>query len=122
MIKTNGLTHIHLMVKDLQHSLDFYQAVFGMTIRFWGGDALVFLNTPGAKDTIALHLSENDEPTGVSGGITHFGFQLNDKTELDQAIEAVVNAGGALKKRGEFMPGVPFAYVSDPDGYEIELS
>ena len=122
MIKTDGLTHIHLMVKDLQRSLDFYKSVFGMKIRFWGSDSLVFLNTPGAKDTIALHRSEQDEPTGVSGGITHFGFQLNDKTQLDQAIEAVVNAGGALKKRGEFMPGVPFAYVSDPDGYEIELS
>lgn len=122
MIKTAGLTHIHLMVSDLQRSLAFYQAVFGMEIRFWGSDELVFLNTPGSNDTIALHRADNDEPTGVSGGITHFGFQLHDKAELDQAIDAVVNAGGLLKKRGEFMPSVPYAYVSDPDGYEIELT
>ncbi|HSS20946.1 MAG TPA: VOC family protein [Pyrinomonadaceae bacterium] len=122
MIKTAGLTHIHLMVSDLQRSLAFYQTVFGMEIRFWGADSLVFLKTPGANDTIALHRSDDNEPTGVSGGITHFGFQLEDKADLDQAIQAVVTAGGALKKRGEFMPGVPFAYVSDPDGYEIELT
>lgn len=121
MIKTHGLTHIHLVVKDIRRSLDFYKTVFGMQEKFWAGDGLVFLNTPGSNDVIALHQSTEDEPTGVSGGILHFGFQLDSKGELDDAIEQVVAAGGALKKRGEFMPGMPFAYVSDPDGYEIEL-
>ena len=121
MIKTLGLTHIHLMVSDIQRSLKFYQQVFGMEVRFWAGDGLVFLNTPGSKDTIALHQSAPDQPTGASGGITHFGFQLESDEDLDHAINEVVAAGGALKKRGEFTPGMPFAYVSDPDGYEIEL-
>lgn len=122
MIKTHGLTHIHLMVKDVHRSLRFYQSVFGMQERFWGGDKLVFINTPGSEDVIALHQSTEGEATGVSGGILHFGFQLDDKTALDGAIDEVVASGGALKKRGEFAPGIPFAYVSDPDGYEIELS
>jgi catechol 2,3-dioxygenase-like lactoylglutathione lyase family enzyme len=26
-----------------------------------------------------------------------------------------------LLRRGEFAPGLPFAYVADPDGYEIEI-
>lgn len=121
MIKTAGLTHIHLMVKDLQRSLNFYQTVFGMEVMFSPAPGLVFLNTPGAKDAIALHQAEADQPTGTSGGITHFGFQLADRADLDKAIDAVVAAGGALKKRGEFAPGLPFAYVSDPDGYELEL-
>jgi len=121
MIKTCGLTHIHLMVKDVHLSLDFYQKVFGMQVRFWAGDTLVFLNTPGSNDVIALHQAETDQPTGSGGGILHFGFQLEDKADLESAIGEVVAAGGALKKRGEFMPGVPFAYVADPDGYEIEL-
>lgn len=121
MIKTLGLTHIHLIVKDLRHSLEFYQNVFGMEVKFWAGDGLVFLNTPGSNDLIALHQSEAEQPTGASGGILHFGFQLKDRAELEGAISEVVAAGGALKKRGEFTPGMPFAYVSDPDGYEIEL-
>jgi catechol 2,3-dioxygenase-like lactoylglutathione lyase family enzyme len=121
MIKTCGLTHIHLMVKDVQRSLDFYQKVFGMQVRFWAGDTLVFLNTPGSNDIIALHQAEGDQPTGSSGGILHFGFELDDKANLETAISEVIAAGGALKKRGEFTPGMPFAYVSDPDGYEIEL-
>jgi catechol 2,3-dioxygenase-like lactoylglutathione lyase family enzyme len=121
MIKTIGLTHIHLMVKDIRRSLDFYKSVFGMKERFWAGDGLVFLNTPGSNDMVTLHQSTDDQPTGSSGGILHFGFQLKNKSDLDSAISDVVAAGGALKKRGEFGPGMPFAYVADPDGYEIEL-
>ncbi|MDQ2938282.1 MAG: VOC family protein [Acidobacteriota bacterium] len=121
MIKTCGLTHIHLMVQDIRRSLDFYKSVFGMKEKFWAGDGLVFLNTPGSDDVIALHQSTGDQPTGSSGGILHFGFQLENKSDLNSAISDVVAAGGALKKRGEYAPGMPFAYVSDPDGYEIEL-
>jgi catechol 2,3-dioxygenase-like lactoylglutathione lyase family enzyme len=121
MIKTCGLTHIHLVVKDIQRSLGFYKTVFGMQEKFWAGDSLVFLNTPGSNDLITLHQSTADEPTGSSGGILHFGFQLENRDDLESAISEVIAAGGALKKRGEFGPGMPFAYVSDPDGYEIEL-
>lgn len=121
MIKTLGLTHIHLVVKDLKRSLDFYQTVFGMEVKFWAGEGLVFLNTPGSNDLITLHQAEGDQPTGSSGGILHFGFQLENRADLESAISEVIAAGGALKKRGEFTPGMPFAYVADPDGYEIEL-
>ena len=121
MINTRGLTHIHLVVKDIQRSLDFYKSVFGMQEKFWAGSEMVFLNTPGSSDLITLHQSDGDMPTGTSGGILHFGFQLENKADLDSAIDQVVAAGGALKKRGEFAPGMPFAYVADPDGYEIEL-
>jgi catechol 2,3-dioxygenase-like lactoylglutathione lyase family enzyme len=121
MIKTLGLTHLHLMVKDVKRSLDFYQKVFGLEVKFWAYDGLVFLNTPGANDLIALHQAPEDQPTGASGGITHFGFQLADRADLETAIGEVVAAGGSLKKRGEFTAGMPFAYVADPDGYEIEL-
>ncbi len=121
MIKTLGLTHLHLMVSDIQRSLEFYQTVFGMEVRFWAGEGLVFVNTPGANDMIALHQAEKGHSTGASGGILHFGLQLENKDDLEAAINEVIAAGGALKKRGEFMPGMKFAYVSDPDGYEIEL-
>jgi catechol 2,3-dioxygenase-like lactoylglutathione lyase family enzyme len=121
MIKTHGLTHIHLVVKDVRRSLDFYKSVFGMQEKFWAGPTLVFLNTPGSNDLIALHQSTGDQPTGSSGGILHFGFQLDKTSDLDSAISEVVAAGGVLEKRGEFGPGMPFAYVADPDGYQIEL-
>ena len=122
MIKTQGLTHIHLVVADLDRSLRFYQGVFGMEERFRDGPRMVFLNTPGSSDLITL----NEDPAGahvagVSGGVAHFGFGLTDSADLDAAVAEVEAAGGKLISRGEHAPGVPFAYVEDPDGYLIEL-
>jgi catechol 2,3-dioxygenase-like lactoylglutathione lyase family enzyme len=95
--------------------------VFGLQELFRNGPELIFLNTPGSNDRIALHQATRDQPAGPSGGILHFGFDLEDKADLDKAINQVIAADGALKESGEFRPGLPFAYVSDPDGYEIEL-
>ena len=58
---------------------------------------------------------------GVSGGVAHFGFRLVDPGDIDRAIAEVEHAGGRLLRRGEFAPGLPYAYVADPDGYEIEI-
>ena len=31
-------------------------------------------------------------------------------------------AGGNVKEQGEFVPGEPYLFATDPDGYEIEIS
>jgi predicted enzyme related to lactoylglutathione lyase len=41
--------------------------------------------------------------------------------DIDAAVAEVDGAGGKVLRRGEFAPGLPYAYVADPDGYEIEL-
>lgn len=119
MIETEGLTHIHLRVRDLDRSLRFYQQVFGMQEMFRDGE-LVFLNTPGSADTITLN-PHHEGLAGESGGIEHFGFRLKPDVSQDDAIEDVEAAGGRLIRRGEHAPGVPYAFVADPDGYVIEL-
>ncbi len=122
MIQTQGLTHIHLVVRDLERSLRFYQDVFGMEERFRDGPKMVFLNTPGSQDLITLNEDPAEaELAGVNGGVAHFGFRLAKSAALDTAIAEVEAAGGKLIRRGEHAPGVPFAYVEDPDGYAIEL-
>ena len=121
MIETGGLTHIHLAVSDLARSLKFYRDVFGMEVRFWDDPGMVFLGTPGGNDSVTLRQADPGEPVGPGGGIGHFGFRLRDKDRLGDAVQQVESNGGALVERGEHRPGVPFAYVSDPDGYVIEL-
>lgn len=54
-------------------------------------------------------------------GIDHFGFRLKNAGDIDLAVNEVLRAGGKLLRRGEFAAGFPFAYVTDPDGYEIEI-
>lgn len=121
MIKTQGLTHIHLVVADLDRSISFYQTVFGLEERFRDGPKMVFLNTPGTNDLITLNEDEAArQHAGVCAGISHFGFR-REGTDLDAAIGDVEAAGGRLLERGERQSGDLFAYVQDPDGYVIEL-
>ena len=123
MIRTRGLTHIHLVVRDLDRSLRFYKRVFGLEERFREGLHMVFLNTPATHDLITLNENRDEaQLAGVKGGVNHFGFRLTEISDLDSDIKEVEAAGGTLIQRGEHAPGVPFAYVKDPDGYVIELS
>jgi catechol 2,3-dioxygenase-like lactoylglutathione lyase family enzyme len=118
MIRTYGLTHISLNVRSAERSLRFYQSVFGVQpiFREPGG---IQAQTPGRMDVIAFE--ETPASVGHSGGVAHFGFRLVDPADIDAAVEEVERAGGRLLRRGEFSPGFPFAYVTDPDGYEIEI-
>ena len=122
MIRTKGLYHLHLIVRDLERSLRFYQGVFGMEEQFRVGPKMVFLNSPGSDDLITLNEDPNEaQKAGVNGGVGHFGFRLAEASDLDTAIAEVEAAGGKLISRGEHAPGAPYAYVEDPDGYVIEL-
>jgi lactoylglutathione lyase len=119
-IRTQGLTHIHLVVADLDRSLRFYQEAFGMEEQFRDGPNMVFLRTPGSADSITLNEQPGDPRIGA-GGVDHLGFRRADGQDLDDAIAQIEAAGGSLVERGEHAPGVEFAYVADPDGYRIEL-
>jgi catechol 2,3-dioxygenase-like lactoylglutathione lyase family enzyme len=119
VIETEGLTHIHLFVADLDRSLRFYREAFGLEEVFRDGPTMVFLRPPNSTDSITLN--EVPEQAGAVGGVDHFGFRLVDRSQLDRAIDEVERAGGRLLERGEHAPGVAYAYVADPDGYTIEL-
>ena len=101
-------------------SLRFYGAVFGCQELF-REDELVFIRTPGTDDLITLHEDAGSNDVGTSGGVRHFGFELEDVADMDAAVRAVEGAGGRLIRRGEHDGGTMFAYVEDPDGYVIEL-
>jgi len=121
--KTRGIRHIHLLVADRDRSVAFYRDVFGMQVGFRDG-SIVFLHSPDGRDDLALHQAVTDDErsrVGQLGGCEHFGITIADRGRLDACIALVVAAGGALVDRGEHAPGVPYAYVADPDGYVIEI-
>jgi catechol 2,3-dioxygenase-like lactoylglutathione lyase family enzyme len=117
-IRTHGLTHISLAVRDLERSLRFYSELLG-TKEYFRDARSVQVQGPGPHDVLAFEL--DPEHAGQPGGIGHFGFRLIAAGDIDAAVEQAVRAGGRLLRRGEFAPGYPFAYVADPDGYEIEI-
>jgi catechol 2,3-dioxygenase-like lactoylglutathione lyase family enzyme len=118
MIETLGLTHISLAVRDPQRSAAFYAQVFGVR-EYFRDDDQIQVQGPGPYDVLAFE--RKPEQAGSNGGITHFGFRLKRPEDVALAVAEVLHAGGTLLRQGEFSPGGPFAYVADPDGYEIEL-
>jgi catechol 2,3-dioxygenase-like lactoylglutathione lyase family enzyme len=118
MVQTYGLTHINLAVRDLGRALLFYEQVFGLR-EYGRGEGLVHTRGSGRHDIVTF--AEDPATAGLGGGVSHFGFRLVDPADIDRAIDEVERAGGRLLRRGEFAPGLPYAYVADPDGYEIEI-
>ena len=117
-IRTHGLTHINLAVRDPDRSLKFYSQVFGVKEYYRDSESIQVLG-PGENDVLAFE--KDIKLAGKSGGITHFGFRLVKPIDIDAAVATVKAAGGTIVERGEFAPGFPFAFVKDPDGYLIEI-
>jgi hypothetical protein len=36
-------------------------------------------------------------------------------------LAAIQSAGGTIRDHGEFVPGEPYVFFIDPDGYEVEI-
>jgi catechol 2,3-dioxygenase-like lactoylglutathione lyase family enzyme len=118
MIKTLGITHVALTVSDLERSFQFYHDVFGM-LAVYRESHFLQAQTPGTRDVLVLEEGTTD--VGKSGGIRHFGFRLLDPRDIGKAANAIEKAGGKIKDRGEFVPGEPYVFFTDPDGYEVEV-
>jgi|SRR6266480_183541 len=118
MIRTLGLTHLALTVSDVERSFQFYHDVFGM-LAVYREPHFVQAQTPGARDVLVLE--EGTDGIGKSGGIKHFGFRLTDARDIDKAATTIERAGGKITQRGEFVPGEPYIFFIDPDGYEVEV-
>jgi catechol 2,3-dioxygenase-like lactoylglutathione lyase family enzyme len=121
-VETYGLTHLALAVADPARSARFYQDVFGCVVSAGDGVQAIELQTPGRKDVISMERAESGATApGTPGGAGHFGFRLVRPEDIDAAVDAVLDAGGSVDRRGEFSPGYPFAMVRDLDGYLLEI-
>jgi catechol 2,3-dioxygenase-like lactoylglutathione lyase family enzyme len=119
-VKAEGFNHLHINVRDLARSIRFYEQAFGLKVGFRDGQNLIFMVPEAKGHSLALHQVGPDEPVGMAGGFQHFGFKL-DVDDHDRVIAQVERAGGKLVSRGKHGGQFPYAYVSDPDGYVIEL-
>lgn len=117
-VKTYGLTHIALAVRDPERSFRFYQAVLGM-VAVYRLAGFVQAQTPGTRDVVVFEKS--GKRVGKRGGIAHFGFRLTRPSDIKRALRAVKAAGGRIRSHGEFFPGEPYVFFTDPDGYEVEI-
>jgi catechol 2,3-dioxygenase-like lactoylglutathione lyase family enzyme len=107
-----------LAVRDPKRSLRFYQAVFGVVAVHEQSD-FIQAQTPGSRDVLVFERKPRD--AGRPGGVAHFGFRLTHPADIAGALAAIRAAGGRVRDQGEFVPGEPYVFFSDPDGYEVEI-
>lgn len=118
MIRTHGLAHISLAVRDPERSLRFYETLFGVVEYCRDQESIQAKSAAGWE---VLAFNRDPDQAGQPGGIGHFGFRLIDAADMAEAREAVVAPGGKVIDEGEHGPGFPYLYISDPDGYEVEI-
>ncbi len=117
-VRTYGLTHIALAVKDVKRARKFYADVFGM-VAVYEDPNFVQMQTPGSRDVLVLEKST--ATTGKNAGVKHFGFRLVDPGDIGEAAKAIEAGGGTITDKGEFIPGEPYIFFRDPEGYEVEV-
>jgi catechol 2,3-dioxygenase-like lactoylglutathione lyase family enzyme len=118
VVKTYGLTHVAVAVRDLDRTEAFYRSILGAVVVYRDAGFLQ-MQTPGARDVLVFE--KNAKAAGKAGGVMHFGFRLTKAKDIEAARDAVKEAGGTITETGEFVPGEPYLFATDPDGYTIEI-
>lgn len=118
MVETYGLTHVAVAVRDLDRTEAFYSALLGAVVVYKDA-AFLQMQTPGSRDVLVFE--KNAAKAGKAGGVLHFGFRLVKEQDIEAARDAVKDAGGVITDTGEFIPGEPYLFATDPDGYTIEI-
>ncbi len=116
---TYGLTHLAIAVRDVRRTLKFYSRVFGMKAMYQE-EKMIQLTTPGNHDILVFE-EKQDAPTGQTGGIAHFGFRLKKPADVEEIRKLIVEVGAEIIDSGEFVPGSPYIFFKDPDGYIVEV-
>lgn len=117
----NARFHLALNATNLEASIDFYTQLFGATpTKLRPGYAKWEVVEPSLNFTLnqAQRVEQNQS------GLSHFGIQVKDQTQLEFHLERFRKAG--LVKLEEAETSCCFAkqdkfWVQDPDGHQIEF-
>ena len=119
---------IHSMIRVLneEKSVQFYEKAFGLKVADrldFSGFTLVYLSNPESDFELELTINKGTtEPYELGNGYGHFAVSVDDLDEEHARFEA---EGLSPRKLVEFAPDgdviARFFFVTDPDGYEIEV-
>jgi len=111
---------VTLPVKDIETSLAFYRGILGLPIAYRHGGEGVEIAMLGAADQPKIELIQRR-----SGSDARSHSDITVGISVPDLIEAIryVKAHQVVILRGPFAPNphISFAYVQDPDGYEVQL-
>ena len=121
------LLHTMLRVGDLQRSIDFYTRVLGMqlirtTERPEQKYSLAFVGYGTNPDHAEIELTYNHGVSSYEMG-TAYGHIALGVPDVYAACDRIRAAGGSITREPGPVKGgsTVIAFVTDPDGYKIEL-
>ena len=116
ILNATSLDHINMTVKNLDESVKFYKNLFGFEIK---KDQPEDKSKIIGNDTIKLCLYESPEMK-PEGAIAHFGFHVKN---FDEIMDVCKSLGVKIYYDGPIkFEKSRSIYISDPSGYDIELS
>ncbi|MDO5632777.1 MAG: VOC family protein [Paracoccus sp. (in: a-proteobacteria)] len=120
--------YIHSMIRvlDEARSVAFYETAFGLRVaeRLDFPDfTLIYLSNDEAATELELTVNKGrTEPYDLGDGYGHVAFSVDD---VDAEHARLTAAGLSPRKLVDFAPGgqviARFFFVTDPDGYQIEV-
>ena len=121
------LLHTMLRVGDLQRSIDFYTRILGMQLLRKSENpeykyTLAFVGYGTNPEHAELELTYNWGDDKYESG-TAFGHVALGVADVAAACERIRGAGGNVTREAGPVKGgtTIIAFVTDPDGYKIEL-
>jgi catechol 2,3-dioxygenase-like lactoylglutathione lyase family enzyme len=119
-LKTLGLHHLALRVKNLEACKRFYTELLGMSVE-WEPDADNVYLTSG-NDNLALHRTEDVATEKAKQTLDHFGFILAHAEDVDSWYEFFVAQKVPIKAKPKtHRDGARSFYCADPDGNIIQM-
>ena len=122
MLKTEGLLHFTIPVKDLDRSEKFYTEILGME-KLRRNDHMVFMRAAG-KDCFVLTYSEKPiDPNPDMKHEIHSAFVVT-KAEYDRGLTFLASKGIRVIKQEDRRHGTfrgRSAYFHDPDRNVVEI-
>jgi lactoylglutathione lyase len=127
IIRSMRILHTMLRVGNLQRSIDFYTQVMGMkllrtTERPEQKYSLAFVGYGSNPDHAEIELTYNHGTDSYEMG-TAFGHMALGVPDVYAACDKIRAAGGNITREPGPVKGgdTVIAFVTDPDGYKIEL-
>lgn len=127
-VMKSAFTHCALHVRDVEASIAFYASFCGMEVAREHGstpdERTVWLAEPGrAQDFVLVLVSGGRGHRQDSGDMTHLGFAVASRADVDAIAERGREAGFLYWEPQQH--GDPVGYLcalKDPDGYVVEFS
>lgn len=123
MIKTEGLDHIAISVKDVQKTIEWYSEIIGLervhADKWDGVPAFMLANGSGLAIFPADESLEDSGPAKEKFDVRHFAFRVDrENFERAKRVYKEKNLEHNIEDHGVCYS----IYTKDPDGYKVELT